>query len=93
MSSRSRALPAELARRLLARERDAVAPALNLADDRRPAKRAEALALLEILERDAPFPGAIRTGITGAPGSGKGTQGKILGSIPRFYHLHDVNLS
>jgi adenylate kinase len=24
--------------------------------------------------------------IVGAPGSGKGTQGKILGSIPRFYH-------
>ena len=23
----------------------------------------------------------------GAPGSGKGTQGKILGSIPGFYHL------
>ena len=24
--------------------------------------------------------------IFGAPGSGKGTQGKILGSIPRFFH-------
>jgi adenylate kinase len=24
--------------------------------------------------------------IVGAPGSGKGTQGKILGNIPRFYH-------
>jgi len=24
--------------------------------------------------------------IVGAPGSGKGTQGKILGAIPRFYH-------
>ena len=23
----------------------------------------------------------------GAPGSGKGTQGKILGAIPNFYHL------
>jgi adenylate kinase len=23
----------------------------------------------------------------GAPGSGKGTQGKILGAIPRFYHM------
>jgi len=22
----------------------------------------------------------------GAPGSGKGTQGKTLGTIPRFYH-------
>lgn len=25
--------------------------------------------------------------IFGAPGSGKGTQGKVLGTIPRFYHL------
>jgi len=25
--------------------------------------------------------------IFGAPGSGKGTQGKILGAIPRFFHL------
>ena len=25
--------------------------------------------------------------ILGAPGSGKGTQGKILGSIPRFFHF------
>jgi adenylate kinase len=25
--------------------------------------------------------------ILGAPGSGKGTQGKVLGSIPRFHHL------
>jgi adenylate kinase len=25
--------------------------------------------------------------IFGAPGSGKGTQGKILGAIPRFYHV------
>ena len=24
--------------------------------------------------------------ILGAPGSGKGTQGKILGAIPRFFH-------
>jgi adenylate kinase len=25
--------------------------------------------------------------IMGAPGSGKGTQGKVLGSVPRFFHL------
>src|SRR6188768_1802378 len=25
--------------------------------------------------------------IMGAPGSGKGTQGKVLGSVPRFHHL------
>ncbi len=36
----------------------------------------------------APFTGKFRTFlIFGAPGSGKGTQGKVLGSIPRFHHL------
>lgn len=34
------------------------------------------------------FPERFRTLlILGAPGSGKGTQGKVLGSIPRFHHL------
>ena len=65
--------PDELAKRLLARDRDAVPTALNLADDRRPAQRAQALSLLEALERDTPFPGAHRVGITGAPGAGKST--------------------
>ena len=62
-----------LARRLLAREREAVAPALNLADDRRPEQRARATALLDRLELEAPFPGAPRVGLTGAPGAGKST--------------------
>ena len=47
--------------------------ALNLADDRRPERRAQARALLDRLERESPFPGAPRVGITGAPGSGKST--------------------
>lgn len=47
--------------------------ALNLTDDRRPQQRREALALLETLERETPFPGAPRVGLTGAPGSGKST--------------------
>ena len=25
--------------------------------------------------------------LMGAPGSGKGTQGKVLGSVPRFFHF------
>jgi hypothetical protein len=50
-----------------------VPEALNLADDQRPARRAEALALLERLERGTPFPGPPRVGITGAPGAGKST--------------------
>ena len=47
--------------------------ALNLADDRRPDRREETLKLLETLEQQAPFPGAPRIGLTGAPGSGKST--------------------
>ena len=62
-----------LAQRLLARDRDAVPEALDLADDRRPARRAAALELLDILAREAPFPGAARVGVTGAPGAGKST--------------------
>jgi len=50
-----------------------VAEALNLADDRRPAQRQAALELLATLERETPFPGAARIGITGAPGVGKST--------------------
>jgi LAO/AO transport system kinase len=61
-------------------DRGAVAEALNLADDRRPAQREAALALLETLEREAPFPGAARIGITGAPGAGKST---LLDSLVR----------
>ena len=50
-----------------------MAEALNLADDQRPARRDAARALLETLERETPFPGAARIGITGAPGAGKST--------------------
>ena len=57
----------------LARDRGAVPEALNLADDRRPDRREKALKLLDALEQQAPFPGAPRVGLTGAPGSGKST--------------------
>src|SRR5262245_40547069 len=72
-SWRRRALRPDLAVRLAQRDRAAVAAALNLADDQRPGPRAEALALLDALERDEPFPGSARIGITGAPGAGKST--------------------
>jgi LAO/AO transport system kinase len=62
-----------LAARLLARNRDAVPEALNLADDQRPGRREAAIELLDSLERESPFPGAARVGVTGAPGSGKST--------------------
>jgi LAO/AO transport system kinase len=52
---------------VLARERDAVAEALNLVEDRRAAQRAAALRL-DMLERGS---GAPRIGITGPPGAGK----------------------
>ena len=83
MSCRSRPLPPDpldLARRLQSGDRGAVAEALNLADDRRPAQRQAALVLLETLERETPFPGAARIGITGAPGAGKST---LLDSLVR----------
>jgi len=50
-----------------------VAEALNLADDARADRRERALALLDRLERESPFPGAARVGLTGAPGAGKST--------------------
>lgn len=42
-------------------------------DDARAERREQALALLEGLERETPFPGASRVGLTGAPGAGKST--------------------
>ena len=54
-------------------DRGAVADALNLADDTRPERRREAVALLDALESEAAFPGAARIGVTGAPGAGKST--------------------
>jgi LAO/AO transport system kinase len=62
-----------LAARLLARDRDAVPEALNLADDQRPGRSQAAVELLDSLERESPFPGAARVGVTGAPGTGKST--------------------
>ena len=61
----------ELADRLLARERAAVAEALNLIDDQRPARRTAAETLLEQLEGECGA--ALRVGLTGPPGAGKST--------------------
>ena len=47
--------------------------ALNLVDDARPNRRRAALELLDALEREEPFPGAQRIGLTGPPGAGKST--------------------
>ncbi|MEM7409131.1 MAG: methylmalonyl Co-A mutase-associated GTPase MeaB [Myxococcota bacterium] len=83
-------MPPELVQRLRAGDRGAVAEALNLADDRRPAKRAEALALLDALDQDAPFPGAARVGVTGAPGAGKST---LLDALVRGLRRRDATVA
>ncbi len=74
-----------LAERLLRRERDAVAPALNLVDDRRPAARVAAERLLETLDHAGPSP-AHRIGVTGAPGAGKST---LLDALVRALRADD----
>jgi len=78
-----------LARRLLGRERDAVAQAMNLADDRRPAPRRAALAMLVALEQTVLFGGAPRIGLTGAPGSGKST---LLDTLVRRFRSRGETL-
>jgi LAO/AO transport system kinase len=67
-----------------------VARALNLADDERPGPRAEALALLDALERSESFPGAARIGITGAPGAGKST---LLDALVRTLRRRDQSVA
>ncbi|MGH0038246.1 MAG: methylmalonyl Co-A mutase-associated GTPase MeaB [Myxococcota bacterium] len=74
-----------LAERLLAKDRDAVAPALNLIDDRRPASRLAAERLLEILDLRGDG-GALRVGVTGAPGAGKST---LLDALVRALRAED----
>ena len=63
-----------------------MAEALNLADDSRPDRRREALALLDTLERETPLPGAPRVGLTGAPGAGKST---LLDALVRELRRRD----
>ena len=67
--SRLAADPRSLADRILAGERAAVAAALNLLDDRRPAQRDQAASLLEALADVAS--GRQLIGLTGPPGVGK----------------------
>jgi len=62
----------EWAERLLAQDRDAVPPALNLVDDTRPEAIEATRKLLDEIE-SAGLDRALRVGITGAPGAGKST--------------------
>jgi LAO/AO transport system kinase len=75
---------------VLARDRDAVAEALNLVEDRRAEPRALALRLLDLLERETPFPGAQRIGITGPPGAGKSS---LLDALVRYLRARDERVA
>jgi len=70
--------PEELARRVCAGERRALAQALNLLDDSRLASRQLAGALLAHLREQAPFPKGRLIGITGPPGAGKSSLSAAL---------------
>lgn len=63
--------PAELAAAVGARDRLALARALNLLDDRRPAARECAAAFLDALPAEKLEAGSHLIGITGPPGAGK----------------------
>ena len=67
--------PLALAERVRSGDRGGVAQALNLVDDGRATRRAEALELLDALEGHAK---GRRIGITGAPGAGKSTLLDVL---------------
>jgi len=66
---------AELAARIVASDKPAVAAALNLIEDRRPASQARIEALLAALP---PRAGVHRVGLTGPPGVGKSTLTSVL---------------
>lgn len=72
---------------MLAGDRGAVSPALNLIDDRRPERRDAALRLLDGLYAAADgSQSARRVGLTGAPGAGKST---LLDALVR--NLREAN--
>ncbi|MGO8998621.1 MAG: ArgK/MeaB family GTPase [Polyangiaceae bacterium] len=63
----------KLAARVVARERAAIAEALNLTEDRRASSRAAMTQLLKSLRASGAMDRAHRVGITGPPGVGKST--------------------
>ena len=71
MTGRALPDPAELASAVGARDRLALARALNLLDDRRPAARECAAAFLDALPVEKLEAGSHLIGITGPPGAGK----------------------
>ena len=71
----------DLLDRLKAGDRAAVSEALNLVDDDRPARRAEALDLLDAIHRSGAAHRALRVGVTGPPGAGKSS---LLNALVAF---------
>lgn len=63
--------PADLARRVVARDRAAIGQALSLVEDRRGSSLPRILALLRALRESQAQSGALRIGLTGPPGAGK----------------------
>jgi LAO/AO transport system kinase len=63
--------PADLARRVVARDRVAIGQALSLVEDRRGSSLPRILALLRALRESQAQSGALRIGLTGPPGAGK----------------------
>src|SRR5438094_9072713 len=74
-----------LAARVLARDRSAVAQALNLTEDRRAPARALLAELLAHLRRAGALDRARRIGITGPPGVGKST---LVSALTRALRSH-----
>lgn len=74
---------------LLERERGAVAEALNLVDDRRPAERSAALELLDAVHAQAQAAGGWRIGVTGPPGAGKST---LLNALVREVRRRELEV-
>jgi LAO/AO transport system kinase len=70
--------PVALAERVAARDRGAVAAALNLLEDRRAPARARATALLSALPAGRLRAGGHLVGLTGPPGAGKSTLAAAL---------------
>ncbi len=75
--------PEALAQAIVQRDRPAVASALNLVDDKRPAARQVAARLLSLLPRDRVHSGGHLIGLTGPPGVGKSSLTSALIAVWR----------
>jgi LAO/AO transport system kinase len=82
--------PQTLAAKLRLADRQAVAEALNLIDDQRPAARAKALELLAALEAERLANDGHLIGITGPPGAGKSS---LLSALIDYWCAKDLKVA